>query len=67
MKERSLNPAHYRSRMPTVEGIAEAAAEGDRRYDDLIQRQLDDDAERQRRQREAAELAQYGVGSCIGG
>lgn len=57
MKERSLNPAHYKSRMPTVEGRDEAAAKGDRKYDAMVQEKLDADAE----------LAQYGIGSTIGG
>jgi len=64
MSERSLNPEHYR-RSPTVQDIYDAADEADRKYEAHMQRQLDDEAERERAQKEALELAQYGIGSTI--
>lgn len=57
MKERSLNPEHYRPLGPTVEGRDERADLDEAKYRAAEQKKLDAEAE----------LAQYGIGSTIGG
>ncbi len=66
MTERSLNPEHYR-RGPSWEDVDALEALGEIKYRANVQRELDDEAERQRAKNEALELAQYGIGSTIGG
>lgn len=64
MSERSLNPDHYRS-APSLEDVDALEAFGEIKYRSEVQRQLDDEAERERAQKEALELAQYGIGSAV--
>lgn len=54
-KERSLNPAHYQSPF-SVDDLYDKADADERKYRAEVQRKLD-----------AEELAQYGIGSTIGG
>ena len=65
MSERSTNPEHSRRGL-SWEDVDALEAFGEMKYRAREQEKLDDEIERQRAQKEALELAQYGIGSTIG-